>query len=221
MSGVFFGLSYLTSFLLFEVTSLSAFMIGMLLLATEIEPRVKLLPATEGMLGPLMTVVALAKSMGFEGKALYEPLKNGVQMKFHSASASFSTFSMPAVGQGLFDEYQKELGDVHKKGAEFVGYWLPKVVVDGLGLSEKAEIRFNGDTIETITKKPFVRNLCVQQFMTENVCGKFGCPLVSSYGEMFADALNEPVLHDGCVYDPKTQTATTHHIRKPIEGGQN
>jgi hypothetical protein len=80
--------------------------------------------------------------------------------------------------------------------------------VDGLGLAERVEMKSSGGEITTVIEKPFVRALCVQDFMTEGLCSTVGCPLTASVGQALARASGKPVTHRGCTYDPVTQKAT-------------
>jgi hypothetical protein len=100
------------------------------------------------------------------------------------------------------------LGDLRGMGSDHANLWLPRVMVDGLGLAQHVSIRQKKESVDTVMVKPFVRSLCVNDFMTKNICGTTGCPLAASVAEALALSSGKPMKHLGCHYDPITQTAT-------------
>jgi hypothetical protein len=212
LSGVLFAIALLGSYFVLEVASLSSFFVGIVMLARDLEPRVKLFSSAESLLGPLMSTVDLMQEKSLSGKALFRPEPGGVMMALESKNQPVSGISVRPVGQGPFDSYERELGDLKDKGLEYIMAWLPRAMVDGLDLAEGASMSVVASEVHTKLKKPFVRPLCVKPFMTENVCGTMGCPLVASIAQSLSAATNRPVSHIECVYDPTSQTAAAKHL---------
>jgi hypothetical protein len=104
--------------------------------------------------------------------------------------------------------YELELGDLTKLDVDGAKVWLPRVMVEGLGLANRVQMKSSGDEITTVIDKPFVRVLCVQDFMVDGMCPFSGCPLTASVGQALARASGKPVMHLGCTYDPVAQRAT-------------
>ncbi|MDA4126816.1 MAG: hypothetical protein OK452_06410 [Thaumarchaeota archaeon] len=209
-SGVLFVISSVSGTFAIEVASLSAFAVGVVLLAYEVEPRVKILPSALSLLGPLKLSKELMKLEGLEGSATYIPSEGEVTMSFLSRITS-NQFPVPPLGHGLYEAYEKELGGLLGKGLDYALFWLPRTIVDGLGLADRVEMKRRGTIVESKLTKPFVRPLCVNEFMTENYCGTMGCPLVASMAEALVNSTGKRVVHIGCRYDPSNQTATAIH----------
>ena len=213
-SGLLLTSSYLTRYTLFEVSSIASFVFGLILLASELEPRVKLIPSAQSQLGPLLVFSTFLEKNGLDGKALYIPSSQGVKMEFQSERNGRETIALPTLGTGLYETYEKELGPLEDRGKEFVQSWIPRVLVDGLELVREAKIELKDGAAETTLKGPYVRPLCVRAEVNERICRQVGCPLVSSINEALASSLGVTVEHDGCVYDTASQTSTSRHLIK-------
>lgn len=202
-----FVVAYFHPNLAVQVASVSCFTIGIFLLVYEAEPQMRLYPASMSLLGSMQVMVSAMKQQKCEGSAVYSPEETGLTVSFAQGSDPRPS-SLPPCGQGLYEAYERELGDLRGKGFDYAKLWLPRVMVDGLGLAQSVRIHQKKEGIDTVMVKPFVRSLCVNEFMTRNVCGTTGCPLVASVSETLALSSGKPVRHLGCEYDPKTQTAT-------------
>ncbi|MDA4127904.1 MAG: hypothetical protein OK422_00330 [Thaumarchaeota archaeon] len=211
LSSVLFVVSYVTNDFVLEIASIASFSVGAVLLAYEVEPRVRLYPSSMSLLGLMKISAELLQKAGFGGAVTYEPLEDGIYMSFEKRTADGTSAKITPIGQGLFETYERELGPMSGKGEDFVTLWLPRTIVDGLGLAERMRMVRVGPDVETTITKPFVRALCVNEFMTKNVCPTMGCPLVASFAQALASSTGEPVSHLGCSYDPHTQTATSKH----------
>jgi hypothetical protein len=208
VSTCLFVVAYLLPNLAVEIASVSCFTIGIFLLAYEAEPRMKLYPASMSLLGSMQVMVSAMKQQKYGGSAVYSPEETGLTVSFEQGLDPSPPSSLSPCGHGLYEAYERELGDLRGKGFDYVNLWLPRVMVDGLGLAQRVRIRQKKEGIDTVMVKPFVRSLCVNEFMTKNVCGTTGCPLVASVSETLALSSGKPVRHLGCGYDPITQTAT-------------
>src|SRR5712692_169121 len=129
-SGLLMATSYLTRYTLFEVSSIASFVFGLILLASEIEPKVKLIPSAESQLGPLLAFSNVLKAGGLEGKAWFVSSSHGVRMEFRTEGHDENVVSFPPLGKGLYDAYERELGPLKDGGKDFAETWLPRVLVD-------------------------------------------------------------------------------------------
>jgi len=205
-SAILFLISFVTGYLAFELASLVSFILGIALLAVEIEPRVRLSVAGDGMLGSLRSLDAALRELKATGKASYVPVGNEVKMVFAQTEWS-SDLRMPPVGSGIQSEIEGELGDMNQKGLEFFNTWIPKVIEDNLSLAAGAKASWEGGDLKFTMNRPFVRRLCVDPFVNANVCCKMGCPLAGAVAQALASSTGRDVKFENCVYDPKTQTA--------------
>jgi hypothetical protein len=215
LSAALFAAAFLTSALIFEVGSVSSFVVGLSLLAYEAEPRVKLFPSMSSLIGPLMAVKDdLRRHNVAKAKAVFErspsPQSGRDLMSFVAGTNEEDEhrYSIPPLGEGLVHAYELELGDLTKLNVDEAKVWLPRVMVDGLGLADRVAMKSSGNEVTTVMEKPFVRILCVQDFMVDGLCQVSGCPLAASVGQALARASGKPVTHNGCTYDPVTQKAT-------------
>jgi hypothetical protein len=203
-----FAVAFVTGFLPFELASLVSFVLGVALLAVELEPRVRLALAADGMLGYLHALDGALKALKLTGKATYVPYGNQVKMVM-SQENSVSTLDLPPVGAGLHDEIAGELGEMSDKGLGYFKLWVPKALTDNLSASDDVEISGDGASVEVTMAKPFVRRLCVDPFVTANVCCKMGCPLAGAVAQALAVTTGKEVRFENCAYDPRTQRAKT------------
>lgn len=211
LSAALFAGAFYTSALILEVGSVSSFVMGVGLLAYEAEPRVKLFPSTSSLIGPLKAVESDLEAHGVSKvQAVFErsPSGEGEVMSFDGAGESAPRYSIPPLGEGLVHSYELELGDLARLETDGAKVWLPRVMVDGLGLADRVKMSSSGYEVTTVIEKPFVRALCVQDFMAESLCQTVGCPLAASVGQALSRASGRPVTHHGCRYDPVTQKAT-------------
>ena len=221
LSSALFAGAFYTATLILEVGSVSSFVVGVALLAYEAEPRVKLFPSISSLIGPLMAVQRELEEHGVsKAMAVFErppgAATSGEVMNFaYGAGGEAPTrYSIPPLGEGLVHAYELELGDLAKLDMDGAKVWLPRVMVEGLGLADRVDMKSSGGQVTTVMEKPFVRALCVQDFMMEGICQTSGCPLAASVGQALARASGMPVVHHGCTYDPLTQRAT---LRNSIE----
>ena len=210
-SGAFFALAFVTRYLLFEVSAVAAFVFGVVLLVSEPEQRVRLTPVAGSLDGPVRAVIAFLDSRGWKGNAKFVPNEKSAKVLFDSTAGDGVPIVIEPPGAGLAELYTDNAGEFVGRGVEFVGTWIPRTLVDLLGLAESARITHRDGEVSTQIVKPFVRPLCVKPFFTANVCSRMGCPLVSSIGETLAVATGDVISHVNCSYDPVSQTAKAVH----------
>ncbi len=218
VSVAFFALSFITRYLLFEVSSLTAFVLGVILLVSDAEQHIRLYSAAAALEGPVRTIVLMLRDKGWTGTGVFVPEKYSVKVRFATRGKANDPILIEPYGEGLFAAYQSEIGDIANRGREFAITWIPRVLVDALGLAEKVKMATKDTEVTTTLVRPFVRPLCVMPFFTENVCNTMGCPLINSIGHALAVAEGKEVSHVKCTYDPLTQTAVaTHRVAKEEE----
>lgn len=210
-SVLLFAVAFVTGFLPFELASLVSFVLGVALLAVELEPRVRLGLAADGMLGNLHSLDGALKALKVTGKATYVPLGNQVKMIVAQEGSAASVF-LPPVGAGLYDEIVGELGQVSEKGLEFFKLWIPRTLMDNLSAAEDVGVTEEGARVDVTMSKPFVRRLCVDPFVIANVCCRMGCPLAGAVAQTLAATTGKEVHFENCSYDPIAQRAKTSLI---------
>jgi hypothetical protein len=210
-SGLLFVVSYASQSLLFEIASLASFIIGAALLLSEVEPRVKLFPTSSSSLGSLLALAEVAEKELQSYAAYFTPVDGDTRMKLVSKADS-GELVIPSIGEGLFQAYQRELGNLSRRGLDYFSSWIPKTAVQGLNLADSLKVYLDGGgVVKTVIEKPFIRALCVREDMRTRVCCTMGCPLVASIAQTIAQSAGKSVLHMGCSYDAATQTATSLH----------
>lgn len=207
-SALLFVAAFVTSFLPFEIGSLISFVLGVALLAVELEPRVRLSVSADGMVGYLHALDGALKALNAQGKASYVPHQNQATMAFGIGETG-QRLELPSVGGGIHDEFIQQLGDMEQKGLDYFSLWVPKALVDNLAAAEEVNASRDGDRVSVSMAKPFVRRLCVDPFVNANVCCRMGCPLAGAVAGALAVTTGKEVLFDSCSYDPKKQLVTT------------
>lgn len=207
-SAVLFLVASITGFLPFELASLVSFVLGIMLLAVELEAKVRIGLSADGMLGYLRALDAALATLRATGKAAYVPHGKSVTMVL-PLDVPGPTAELPPVGDGINDEITGELGDMSEKGLEFFQTWVPKVLVDSLSAADTVKVSREGESLRVSMTKPFVRPLCVNPFVNARVCCRMGCPLAGAIAQSLAVTTGREVQFENCAYDPKAQRADT------------
>ena len=207
-SAALFLVASITGFLPFELASLVSFVLGIMLLAVELEARVRIGLAADGMLGYLRALDGVLATLRATGKAAYVPHGKTVTMAM-ALDLPGQRVDLPPVGDGIHDEITAELGDTSEKGLEFFETWMPKVLVESLSAVESVKVSREGESLRVSMTKPFVRPLCVNPFVNARVCCRMGCPLAGAVAQSLAVTTGREVQFENCTYDPKAQRAET------------
>jgi len=207
-SAILLLVAFVTAFLPFEVASLLSFVLGIALLVVELEPRVRLTVAAEGMLGYLTALDSSLKAQKATGKATYVPMGAEVKMVIPKEGEG-SSLELPPVGLGLHNAMAKDLGEISQKGLGFFNNWIPRALVDILSVSDDVKVVAEGTNLKITMSRPFVRPLCINPYVNENVCCKMGCPLAGALAQSLAVTTGRDVYFENCTYDPQTQRAVT------------
>lgn len=220
LSGVFLALSFLTSFVAFEILALVSFVVGVFLISVELEPRTKLLPSAESLMGPLLALAGDLEARGFGGNVVYVPRNEGVTMRVTKKNEKEESgrvrkknnrtsdpLELLPVGRGIVVSVEREIGSLKDAEFSYLKAWVPKAFEKGLSLAEGARIDSRDGGFDALFDRPFVRPLCVREEFNQKVCGTIGCPLVSSVGEILASSTGKEVAYRGCSYDRMRETS--------------
>lgn len=214
LSGTFLAVSFLTSFGPFEILALASFVVGVFLVSVELEPRVKLVPSAESLMGPLLALSDELRTRGFAGNATYVTLKDGVAMRVPRSDGSPDYLDLVPVGRGISSSVEREIGALKDAEFSYVKTWVPKAMEKGLNLAQGMKITSRGENLEVAFDRPFVRPLCVREEINQRVCKSLGCPLVSAFGEILASSTGKEVVYQGCKYDRSKETSQAGYLLK-------
>lgn len=207
-SALLFLVAYVTGFVPFELASLISFILGVALLAVELEPRVRISVAADSMLGYLRGMDTAFALIGVTGNATYVPRGPSVKMAMSQGALS-SGVELAPVGDGLYGEIAEQAGDLTKKGYDHFEMWVSRAVADNLSLTENFKVSRAEDIVKVSMRKPFVRPLCLDPFVNAKVCCRTGCPLAAAIAQALAVSTGREVKFEGCSYDPREQRAVT------------
>jgi hypothetical protein len=116
---------------------------------------------------------------------------------------------LPSTGTGLLELYEEEIGNLRSMDSKYFLMWLPRVLVEGLKICEKAEISVENEKVRIELLGSVFRHLC-QREKTRIACRKFGCPLTSSIASSFAKNLFRAVRYQSCIVEPRRRKITIH-----------
>jgi len=237
LSGFFFVLAYITRYILFEVVSILALLLGVVFVLIGAEHYVKLDVANRAVVSSLSPLIGLVKYLEVEGRAIHIPpfseTRSGrIFLPKHdggslpaleevrndnSIAVSDKGAFLPSIGNGLVQLYQEELGDLTSFDFDFLSAWLPQVLTDGLRMAEKVEIIRKGDDIHVKMTNMVFMNVC--QFQdTKILCKITGCPVCSSLAEAIAKNSGRIVHYLRCENDLlKRETNAFYRFGRPLE----
>jgi hypothetical protein len=194
----------------------------------HLDPQVKIRPASQALLSVIQIFIDLKRAFNASGRGVFIPGKtDNVKLfvpKEDEVNQSVITRAakkgivvdnrgllLPSPGQGLYQLYEEELGELHGIKLNYLFEWLPRVMVNGLNLCEKAEMILVNQEVHTVLTKPFIRSICQRSDIKESVCYSTGCPLTASIADTLAVSRESPVHHIECRYDPLRQEAYVAH----------
>jgi len=234
ISVIFLIFAYITRYIVFEVTSIVALLLGVILIFTSIEPYVKMDVANRAALSSLAALSEILAYLKVEGKAVHIPPTGNqsagrIFIPMHSESSlptleeitkdqlviSGKGLLLPSTGNALLQLYEKELGNLRNIDFNYLVEWLPRILVDGLQMAEKMEITRKGDDIHVKLASSAFRYLCQQAETTNLICGTINCPMCSSIADAIAKNTNRIVYCKKCGYDPLRLETTAHFVLGP------
>lgn len=224
ISGFFLFLAYITRYIVFEVISILALLLGVVFVFTGMESYMKVNVANRAVISSLIPLTSLLNHLKVKSKAVYIPSasKNHSQkiflpmqsrnsiptfdeiMKENSTAFLEKGILLPSIGSALLRLYEEELGDLRNFDLEYLMAWLPRVLVDGLKMAEKVEITRKMDEIHVKITDSIFGYVC-QQPAIKVVCEVTGCPVCSSIGEAVSKNTGQIVYYQECEYNPLTR----------------
>jgi hypothetical protein len=229
MSAIFLIFAYMTRYMVFEIVSIIALFLGVLLIFTGIESYMKEIVGNQALASPLIALNEIVEShYGFyEGNAVFcppidnmpartflpretnSPLPTRENLTENTILLPNQGILLPSTGAGLLELYEDEIGNLQTMDHKYFLTWLPRVLVEGLKLCERADIGVQNEKVQVEILGSVFRYLCQQEKM-RTACRKIGCPLTSSIAGSFAKNLGRAVRYQNCVVEPKQRKTVIH-----------
>lgn len=220
ISGIFLLLAYVTRYIVFEVISILAMLLGVVFVFIGVEPYVKMDVTNRAVISPLVPLASFLSHLKVEGKAIYIPptpeQQSGKTFLSTQSVVSLPTFKeilkenslivleggvlIPSIGSALLQLYEDEFGDLRKLDLEYLMAWLPRLLVDGLQVAEKVEMTRKVDDIRVKMTNSAFRSVC-QHPAAKVVCEITGCPVCSSIAEAVSKNTGRVVYFLRCEND--------------------
>jgi len=237
LSGLFLLLAYITRYIVFEVVSILALLLGVVFVFTGIESYVKMDVANRAVVSSLVPIASLLSYLKAEGKAIhippvseqragriFLPKRDEVTLPAFEEITRESSIAvlnegvlLPSVGNALLKLYENELGDLRNFDLEYLMAWLPRVLVDGLQMAEKVEMNWNADDINVKMINLAFSNVC-QNASAKVICELTGCPVCSSIAEAFSKNTGRIVYYLKCENDSiKRETNAFYRLGPALE----
>lgn len=226
MSASFLIIGFVTRYIVFEIVSIAAFLLGTAFTFKSMESYVKSTPANRAVVSPLKGVANLLSDLGVNGKVAYipasssnsvvafvsrDPNASAIPVEAAVGEVSADGVAMTPLSEDLVRLYDEELDGIKGKDVDYLSIWIPKVIVDGLGLVSKVKIEKKGEeAFSYVFERPIFKELCsefLNHGQSEQICGRIGCPFSASVPHSFAQALGKVVYFEGCTYDAAKQHA--------------
>lgn len=223
VSGFFLFLAYVTRYIVFEVISILALLLGVVFVFTSVESYVRTSVANRAVVSALMPLAKFMNHLDVDRKAVYIPAlsnadKGRMFIRLNSESPVRPLFGgledataidtsalgrgvfLPSIGSGLLQLYERELGDIRNFDLDYFVEWFPRVFVEGLKMAERMEMLREDDEVKVKVVESALRYLCEDKDV-RRVCEVVGCPIVVSIGEAIAKNRGCAVFYLKCEYD--------------------
>lgn len=221
LSAIFFLLSYFMRYIVFEIVSILCLILGVALIFISMERYVKLDVANEALISALLPINRLVASLKFGGRAAYIPRNSDVfvfldeegkgiteeGLREIEAAGMFEEKAvvLPSLGVFLTRLYEREFaGSFQGVALDYLIQWLPRVIVDGLKIAEKADILREEDKIRVKVVDFAFYRVC-EEASINLVCKKVGCPFCASIANALAINTQRIVFYRGCEYSQDTR----------------
>ncbi|MEE9282484.1 MAG: hypothetical protein V3U49_00215 [Nitrososphaerales archaeon] len=204
-----YGLAFLTASVLFELTAVLSLFLGIVFVFTGVESHMRLRPANLMAKSPLMTVKDMLEREDHKGNIEYKYDEQG-KPNAQIINGGSNGYSIYPLGNELMGLYEEELGDLKERGIEYVADWIPRVLVESLGLADKIDISYpDKDRVRVSIQKPSFEMLCLSQDLKRGICDRVGCQVQGSIGQAISKSTGRRVSFEGCLYDVNTRTSTS------------
>jgi hypothetical protein len=214
--GVFFLLlSVYDQFIVYEVDSLVAFVIGVVLLFRDPRARVEAGVLDAMLLSSNQTVAELAShASGYEYLPIGESVEDVVVVPTHSGFFDLPTGILARErskeritppGRALATFFLRESGLTHATMNGLATH-LPGIVHDSLGLADSLIIRYQGDRVEIVLRSPTTVCRPKSDKTGPRLRGVVGCTVASFFSVLYCSASKRPVLLEDCIRDEAEDT---------------
>ncbi len=225
-------LAFFTKYIVFEITSIFALLIGILFAFTSAETYVRAEIARRIASSSLLPLGQLIEKLGFTENAIYLPPAKGATAgrvmlsKSEDApqslleSGQIDTLSdrgllVSSTGEILFEAIEEEFSDLHETELDYFLEWLPRVLVDGLGLAARAEAVRNQDEV-SVHLWSATLGQWHQQPWVGKLCGQMGCPVNGAVALALAKTTGRAVLISRCNESGKSRTTRMEYRLGPL-----
>ncbi len=213
LSILFLILSVYDQFVVYEVDSVVAFIIAVVLLFRDPRARVQAGVLDAMQLSSSQAIAELASDAdGYVYVPLGEDAEDVVVVATSSSSFSLSKEGLrpsqkriTPPGRALATLFLRESGLTHAT-MDGLAVSLPRIICENLGLADSLSIREKGDRVEVIMHGP--ASLCRQRSAGTDPAsrGVVGCAVASFLAVLYSSASKRPVVLEDCAHDEATDT---------------
>jgi hypothetical protein len=215
VSILFLILSVYDQFIVFEVDSVVAFLVAVVLLFRDPRARVQVGVLDATLLSSSQAIAELAShARGYTYVPLGESAEDVVVVPTHSDSFSPSTRDLrpsqeriTPPGRALATLFLRESGLTHAT-VDGLAASLPQIVPESLGLADSLIIRDKGDRVDIVLRSPV--SVCRPRAdgTSPASLGVVGCILASFFAVLYSSATKRSVVLEDCVRDEAAETWT-------------
>lgn len=214
LSILFLILSVYDQFIVFEVDSVVAFVIAVVLLFRDPRARVQAGVLDAMLLSSSQAIAELTSHVsGYEYLPLGESVEDVVVVPTHSGffdspseALRRSKERMTPPGRALATLFLRESGLTHVT-MDGLAASLPGIVQEKLGLADSLSIRDQGDKVKVILRGPAAVCRPRSEGTSPGSHGVVGCTVASFFAVLYSSASKKPVVLEDCVLYEATDTS--------------
>ena len=213
VSILFLILSVYDQFIVYEVDSVVAFVIAVVLLFRDPRARVQAGVFDAMLLSSSQTMAELAShASGYAYMPLGESVEDVVVVPTHQGSFGLTTGDLrrskeriTPPGRALATLFLRESG-LTRATMDGLAVSLPRIVCEDLGLADSLSISDQGDRVEVILRGPAAVCGPRSDGTSPGSRGVVGCTVASFFAVLYSSASKRPVVLEDCVRDEATDT---------------
>jgi hypothetical protein len=213
VSILFLVLSVYDQFIVYEVDSVVAFLVGVVLLFRDTRARVQAGVLDAMLLSSGQAIAELSSDAdGYTYMSLGESVDDVVVVPTGSEPLARpkrglrqSQKRITPPGRALATLFLREAGLTHAT-MDGLAVSLPRIVCENLGLADSLSIRDKGERVEVVLRGP--ASVCRGRSDGTNPAlrGVVGCTVASFLAVLYSSASKRPVVLEDCVRDEATDT---------------
>lgn len=206
-------LAFFTRYIVFEVVSIVALLLGIIYAFIGAESYVRADVARRVASSSLLPLQQLLEKFDYGEKAVYLPPLDGAKAGRVLLPAAPGTVQklvetgqlemtdkgvmISSTGEVLFEAIEEEFSDLQAIELDYFLEWLPRVLVDGLGLAVRAEAVRKQDEITARLWSATLGQWHRQPWVGK-VCEQIGCPINGAIALALAKTTGRAVSISGC-----------------------